>query len=296
MPAHILIHDSSPQWWLSPDVWVVPGSDPNGLPGSPIAGQPAYLWARVSNIGTAPANGTRVDFYWANPSGQVVVGVATQIGSAFVDLPPGDTQGDTQDVLCLVPWLPVVVNGGHECVIAVAHAPNDTNPLPDPLPNGYSFDPPAHDQIAQLNLSVLLAAHLAMPLILTVNAIGRADKLVSLSIEFGEALDEHKLSQLGLHNMRPVRQRCIEASLSLEPSHCHEQPDSNDMRELEVHIKHGTSIPVYVSLRAENLPRGEYQLIHIVERSAERVIGGVSYVVVNQLKHKHKHKTKEQGS
>jgi hypothetical protein len=281
MPAHILLHDSSPQWWLSPDIWVVPGNDPSGLPGSPIAGLPAYLWTRVSNIGTAPANGTRVDFYWANPSAQVVVGVATKIGSAFVDLAPGETQ----DVLCLVPWIPVVVNGGHECVIAVAHAPNDTNPLPDPLPNGYSFEPPAHDQIAQLNLSVLLAARLAMPLILTVSAIGRVDKRVSLSIEFGEALDERKLLQMGLQHMHPVKQQCIEASLSLEP--CHEQFDSRDTQhELAIHVKNGTSAPVYVSLRAESFPKDGYQLIHVVERSAERII-------VNKIKHKNK--TKEQG-
>lgn len=290
MPAHVLIHDGSPQWWLSPDIWVVPGTDPNGSPGPPIAGAPAYLWARVSNIENAPANGTRVDFYWADPSAQVVVGVATQIGSAFVDL----AAGDTQDVLCLVPWIPVVVNDGHECVIAVAHAPGDTIPLPNPLPNGYPFDPPAHDQIAQLNLSVLLAARLTMPLVLTVNAIGRVDKRASLAVEFGEALDERTLEQLGLHKMRPARQRYVEVSLNREPSCCHEQSDSHGKCELEVHVKRGTSIPIYVSLHSPNLPRGEYQLVHIVERGSERVLGGVSYVVVNKCEHEHE--TEEQRS
>ena len=52
----------------------------------------------MRNTGQSEAKGTRVDFYWANPSAQVVVGVASKIGSAFVDLAPGDVQ----DVLCLV--------------------------------------------------------------------------------------------------------------------------------------------------------------------------------------------------
>lgn len=119
MTAHLLINDGSPEWWLSPDIWVVPGSNPNGARGAPNAGQPAYLWARVSNVGDTSVNGARVDFYWANPSAQVVVGVATQIGSAFVDLARQGDAGDTQDVLCLTPWIPSIVNDGHECLLAV---------------------------------------------------------------------------------------------------------------------------------------------------------------------------------
>lgn len=54
MSAHLLIPDSPlPYWWVSSNIWVVPGADPNGPPGSPVAGLPAYLWARVSNTGNA---------------------------------------------------------------------------------------------------------------------------------------------------------------------------------------------------------------------------------------------------
>jgi hypothetical protein len=151
MPAHLLIRDGSPQWWLSPDIWVVPGNDPNGLPGNPIAGQPAYLWAHVANTGDVAASGTRIDFYWADPAMQIMVGSATQIGSAYADVPAGGSQ----DVLCLVPWTPSIVNGGHECVLAAAHNPAEQTPLPDPLPNGFDFNPPAYDEIAQRNLSVV---------------------------------------------------------------------------------------------------------------------------------------------
>ncbi len=279
MPVHLMIHDSPlPQWWLSPDIWVVPGTDPSGSPGSPIAGQPAYLWARVSNTGNVAATGTRVDFYWANPSAQVVVGVATQIGSAFVDLNPGDTQ----EVLCLVPWTPIIVNGGHECVLAVAHGVGDTNPIPDPLPNGFPFDPPSHDQIAQLNLSVLEAR--LQPLAIHVNAIGRTEKVARLTVEFGREVEKRVLAQLGLHDLRPAQKDVVNVTLSREPN-CDERPKPSRQRELEVHVPRGTSVPVFAAIEAKQLGEHEYQLVHIVERVAGKIIGGVSYLVVNKRHH-----------
>src|SRR4051812_45539396 len=94
----LLIRDGSLHWYHSPDIWVVPGNDPSGSPGSPIAGQPAYLWARVANTGTTDANGVRVDFYWANPALEVTRSNATLVGSAYADVPAGGMQ----DTLCLV--------------------------------------------------------------------------------------------------------------------------------------------------------------------------------------------------
>ncbi|CAN7702748.1 hypothetical protein LJR289_005702 [Pseudoduganella sp. LjRoot289] len=216
MPAHIIIRDGSPYWWASTDIWVVPGADPNAAPGTPVAGQPAYIWAHAVNSGNSTANGTRIDFYWADPSAQVVVGSATAVGSAFVDL---DTDPAGQDVLCLVPWMPVVVNGGHECLLAVAHGPNDSSPIPDPLPNGYVFDPPAHDQIAQRNITVLLASMLASNTVISVRALPRQDKEAVLTVEFGGDLDERQLALLGLQKMqlRQAPRRAVQVELSLEP-------------------------------------------------------------------------------
>lgn len=278
MSAHLLISDSPlPYWWVTPNIWVVPGTDPNGPVGSPISGNPAYLWARVSNTGNVSANGTRIDFYWANPSAQVVVGVATKIGSAFVDLNPGDTQ----DVLCLVPWIPVIVNGGHECVLAVAHGPADTNPIPDPLPNGYAFDPPSHDQIAQLNLSVVEAVRRMAPLSINVTAMRRNEKRARLTVEFGDEIDPQVLARLGLHDLRAAEKNLVEVFLSREP-HCDENPHPRGNNEMEVHVPRGTWVPVFVTMHAEHLAHNEYQLVHVVERNAEEILGGVSYLVVNR--------------
>jgi hypothetical protein len=272
MSAHLLIQDGSP-WWLSPAIWVVPGNDPNGAPGAPVAGINAYLWARVSNLGDVAANATRIDFYWANPAAQIVVGVATFIGSAYADL----AAGATQDVLCLVPWKPVIVNGGHECVLAVAHGAGDLNPIPNPLPSGYPFDPPAHDQIAQLNLSVLQASMIGVPLALFVNAIGRAGKRVTVEVEYGGELSRQVLANFGLRGLRPAQGQRVQASLSLQ-ARCNDQQGT---RALDIDVERGAARPVFVSLQARSLPQGQYQLVHVVERSEGKLLGGVSYLVIN---------------
>jgi hypothetical protein len=378
MPAHIIIRDGSPYWWASTDIWVVPGADPNGAPGTPVAGQPAYLWAHAVNTGSSNANGTRIDFYWADPSAQVVVGTATPVGSAFVDL---DTDPAGQDVLCLVPWLPVIVNGGHECLLAVAHGPNDASPIPDPLPNGYVFDPPAHDQIAQRNITVLLASMLASAMVISVQALPRQDKEAVLTVEFGGELDQRQLALLGLDKMqlRPAPRHAVQVALSLKPlcggkrghGHGHggghgqgggggdgdtpqqgggHPADSEQVLQVSVaktyaagsevggyetlvepgateddlgavggaasqgslggeddggysaggigsdrlegaehgqpgqrvrlHVRRGTAAAVYAAFDGDGLEPGQYQLVHVVERNQGKVVGGVSYVVI----------------
>ncbi len=67
MAVQLEIQDGNP-WWLSADIWTVPGSDPEGLAGTPIAGSTCFLWARVSNTGSSDVQNAVVRFYWANPS------------------------------------------------------------------------------------------------------------------------------------------------------------------------------------------------------------------------------------
>ena len=132
MTIRVEIRDGDPYWYLSPDVWVVPGDDPNGAPGTPIAGRSAFVWAHVVNRGSGAANGVRVNFWWADPSGQVLRGNAHPIGSAFADLAPDGQPGSAQDVLCLVPWPVTLVNGGHECLVAEAIHAGSSVPFPPP--------------------------------------------------------------------------------------------------------------------------------------------------------------------
>lgn len=148
MSVQLEIQDGSP-WWLSPDIWTVPGNDPQGAPGMPIVGMPCYVWARVHNTGTDPVQNATVRYYWANPAVGFDRNTAHHIGTANVSL----NAGETQDVLCLVPWMPVFVNNGHECVVAEAFHPDL-----DPLPASPDFNVPNDRHVAQRNLSVVMMA------------------------------------------------------------------------------------------------------------------------------------------
>ncbi len=146
MSVMLEIEDGNP-WYLSPNVWVVPGDDPEGPPGIPIAGSNAFLWARVRNSGKDRVQNATVNFYWANPSVGFDRTTATPVGTSFVTL----EAGQTAEVLCLTPWVPIYVNQGHECILAEAfHASLD------PLPAGAAFNVPTDRHVAQCNLSVVL--------------------------------------------------------------------------------------------------------------------------------------------
>lgn len=274
MAVDLLIRDGNPYWYLSPDIWVVPGGDPAGSPGIPVAGQPAFLWARVANNGSTDAKSVRIDFYWANPALQVTRSNATLVGSAFADVPPGGVQ----EALCLVPWVPVIVNGGHECLVAVAVHP--AHPLPNPLAE--AFDPPVYPQVAQKNLTVLNASALrAFMFSLTVSALPRVDKDITVTAELGDKLDEKTLLSLGLRGFKPARKAIAEVGLSNTPrTVCEKDPIGE--RTLNMCIPKGTSAGLHVAIRAKGLAAREYQFIHIVERSGDQVLGGLGFVVVGQ--------------
>jgi hypothetical protein len=278
MSVEIGIRDGNPHWYLSPDIWVVPGSDPTASPGSPVAGQPAYLWARVTNTGHSDASGVRVDFYWANPALQVTRSNATLVGSAFADVPAGGTQ----DALCLVPWVPVIVNDGHECLVAVANHPGD--PLPSPLPD--AFDPPTYRQVAQKNLTVL-AAGMGM-IAITVSGLQRVDKSVLLSTELGGELDANTLAGLGLRGFRSAKKMAVEVGLDRE-RRCVGEKDRLGKDRMELHVPRGTSAAVHLTVRAKTLARNEYQLVRVLEQTDGSVTGGLGLIVVSD-------KAREKGS
>jgi hypothetical protein len=277
MSVQLLIRDGNPYWYLSPDIWVVPGSDPNGSPGNPIAGQPAYLWAHVANTGNIDANSVRVDFYWANPALQVLRSNSSLVGSAFADI----IAGSSQDVLCLVAWMPTIINDGHECLVAVAN--HIADPLPDPLPD--AFDPPTFPQVAQKNLTVLEASQYPMSRAITIGGWRRADKAVVVTAEVGGSLDEISLARLGIKGLRPSKENSIEVGLGHQPR-CAGEKESLGPKELRLRIPRGTSVAVYASIRAKTLLRGEYQLVNIIERSGDLILGGLGFIVVPEGKEK----------
>lgn len=273
MSVQLVIRDGNPYWYLSPDIWVVPGNDPSGSPGNPVAGQTAYLWAQVANTGSTDANGVRVDFYWANPALQVTRSNATLVGSAFADVPAGGIQ----DALCLVPWIPMIVNDGHECLVATAN--HAGNPLPSPLPD--AFDPPTYPQVAQKNLTVLVASMQAAILTIVVSGLRRVDKSVILTAEIGDELDARTLAGLGLRGLRPAKRATVEVGLNHE-RRCVDDKDAIGKSKIELRVPRGTSAAVYVTVRAKDLAEREYQLVQVVERSKDKVLGGLGLVVISE--------------
>ncbi|WP_422771895.1 hypothetical protein ACN28C_01910 [Plantactinospora sp. WMMC1484] len=269
--ADLLIRDGSPHWWLSPDIWAVPGTDPNGPPGTPAAGDVAYVWARVENTGREDAVGVQVRFYWGNPSVQMLYSTLNLIGTAYADV----EAGDTQEVLCLVPWNVVTVNDGHECLVAVASLPGDPA-LPD------AVDPPGYPNVAQRNLTLVGAEEKDdFKLTLTVSAPKRAPKKIRISAEIGGELPKEALWTLGLAERRPVEKAVVEVGFSPKPI-----TDPNDgigEPELVVEVPAGRSVPVHLTVRGgTGLGTGEYQLVEVREDDGERLLGGISFAVVGK--------------
>jgi hypothetical protein len=111
-------------FWTSPDIWVE-SSDPLG---NPVAGEANFVHARIFNLGAFDAAPVRVDFYWGDPSLGLGPGTMIRIN------PPDKAEWvevksmQYVDVRCNTAWVPVVVNGGHECLMV-----NCTCPILDPI-------------------------------------------------------------------------------------------------------------------------------------------------------------------
>lgn len=274
MGVALVIRDGSPNWWESPDIWVVPGPDPNGVPGTPVVGQQAFLWANVSNQGDVDVSQVQVDFWIADPSMQIRKSTSNHIGTAFADV----AAGATQPVLCLVPWNVALVNGGHECAVVEASSP--ANPLSPPPADPDVLDAPTYPQIAQKNLSVALMMGMSRrELILSVNAGARTDKKVDVKVEVGGEISKELLQSLGIRAGRNVGTKLVGAVVS-HHSLCGSTA-TGDHHSLKVHAPRGTSVPVYLNITASRrLESDEYAIVRVVETEQNRLLGGLSVVVM----------------
>ena len=130
-------------FYESPDIWVE-SPDPSG---QVVAGEPNFVNARIFNLGKAPAAPTRVDFYWGDPSVGLSAADMNLIGTEWVEVDPLRSLV----VRCSTPWVPVLVNGGHECLIV-----NASNAILDPIQ--YPFQAALDRHVGQRNLTGIEAA------------------------------------------------------------------------------------------------------------------------------------------
>ncbi len=142
-------------FWESPDIWTAIGA-PNATPeipgnqgGTVVVGQPNTVYAHVWNLGRAPIAGVRVEWYWFNPSLAIDGANANLIGSTGVELAPRGFPGCHKLVKCPTAWVPVMQNGGHECLVARVSA------FGDPLNSSHEWDAWADRHVAQKNLTVV---------------------------------------------------------------------------------------------------------------------------------------------
>jgi hypothetical protein len=284
MSIQLEIQDGSP-WYLSPDIWTVPGSDPTGAPGTPIVGEPCYMWARVHNNGSTQANNAQVRFYWANPSVGFDRNTANLIGTANVSLAPGEVR----EVLCLTPWVPVYVNGGHECVLAEAF-----HPTGDPLPASPVFNVPTDRHVAQRNLSVVYAFKLNGGMFsasFSVCNSSRKDQTFRIFAKPGR-LEELKplVKQLGRDVPLQAAGELKNVGFAMDPC-----PDERAMKEAVPVIERFTvKGKVCSGLTLVGQLEGDAALIHVIQEADGKEVGGLSVLVLNGDRFKPQEHTPEQ--
>jgi len=86
-----------------------------------------------------------VRFWWGNPSVGIIRDPSKLIGLSSVTIDPGQDA----EVLCLTPWYPIFVNGGHECLVVEVATSTGA------LPNDSNFNIPNNPRAAQRNLAVV---------------------------------------------------------------------------------------------------------------------------------------------
>lgn len=268
MSVQLEIQDGATYWWLSPDIWTVPGNDPEGSVGLPIVGEPCYLWARVHNTGTDAVTNATVRFYWANPSVGFDRNTANHIGNANVSL----NAGESKEVLCLVPWNPIFVNGGHECVLAeVFHASLD------PLPASPVFNVPTDRHVAQRNLSVLtMAPDMKMfSLSFEIHNTQRTPRNFSITTKQGEMGELKTLLRTMGRDVPSGKGRAVRTGFIPTPTVCetNEKPIAKVDR-LEVAGGNRAGLTLTGELE------GEAAVIHVIQEADGKVIGGLSALIV----------------
>lgn len=270
MSVQLEIADGNP-WWLSFDIWTVPGEDPDAPEGPATVGTPCYVWARVRNTGTSRIENATVRFYWANPNVGFNRQTATPIGTAYVSLNGG---GDTQNVLCLTPWVPAFVNGGHECLLVEAF-----HPSLDPLPLTPEFNAATDRHVAQRNLTVLTAQGDSMFRIpFEVRNPTAREQAYALSVRLA---DEDQISRVA----KNLRRRDLTRSsgkdtrlgLSIEhtPNWCATASKGEPHLE-RVLVPAGGSVGVLLVGKVGAKP----SLVHVVQQLGDKEVGGTSFLLL----------------
>ncbi|MEA2664249.1 MAG: hypothetical protein QOI11_1193, partial [Candidatus Eremiobacteraeota bacterium] len=193
-------------FWESPDIWTAAG-DPSTTPEIPPthggvlhAGQPNTVYAHVWNLGRAPLTGVVVSFYWFNPSLAIDSSHAHLIGQARVDLGPRNSPLCHKLVKCPKAWVPVMENGGHECLVVKVWGFGDAAP-------DNQWHPWEDRHVGQRNVSVVQTLQDMQAIISRIQLTVKAETRFELVQVGAEARDAIKIvaSKLALDPWLPTR-------------------------------------------------------------------------------------------
>jgi hypothetical protein len=155
----LVIRHGSPNWWLSPDIWVASSPSTSSSPSvaNPVAGQSYDVWVRVTNS-TSETIGSQslpweLQAVWVIPTAGPIPLPTSAANTIQLPTIFGIPGGQSADFKSLAPWTPVYENGGHECLIAWTNASNVAYP-DQPYLDG-DAGPADWYSIAQHNLGVL---------------------------------------------------------------------------------------------------------------------------------------------
>lgn len=270
MAIQLEIHDGVPLWWLSMDIWVVPGADPGGSPGQATEGVPAHVWARVTNNGSTTATDAVVNFLWANPNVGFDRTTANLIGDTTVTLAPGQTL----DVLCPNTWLPSFVNNGHVCLLA------ETYHAQDPLTTGAAFEVVTDRHVAQLNLTIVRPTRRKFDSLVEVHNPGDDEFVFWVAIQEGtlDELDPSVLKNFGV-SLRGIKTPGRLTGLGMVERFGSVGRFEKGARETELVVKPKHASVVRVAAELD----GGAALLHVTQLLGDQrtVVGGTSFLLLD---------------
>jgi hypothetical protein len=272
-----LVIDHGNPWWLSPNVWVVPTSNPSeGSPGEidPVVSQQYYAVANVRNTTSADILNATVYFWWANPSLGIITSTnANLIGTSSVSV--GGNQTNTS--LSLTPWVPSYVNNGHECIIA---AVVEGGGQPPSVLNGDN-DP----TVAQHNLGVVqTGAQMQHRFHYPIQICNPSRVERTFRVQVRQApLEEAKPFLPGrLAKEGKLRSHGFLKSACPEPAQYEGAPSVLESIKLAPLACTGVTLV--------GATDGGMVLLHVTQQVGDRIIGGLSVLIVSSKEHGHEHR------
>jgi hypothetical protein len=281
-----LVIDHGNPWWLSPNVWAVPTSNPNEpSPGeiSPIVNSQYFLVANVRNTSANDVLNAEVYFWWANPA----LGILTTANANFVGKSSVSVVGSGNNTsLELSAWTPTYVNNGHECLIAAVVEGGGSPPT---ILDGANDPTVAQRNLGVVNLSGHMEGHFSYPF--QVCNPSRVEQSFTIHAESAPV-------ELAAPFLPSLRERAGETSRRAEgriPRLGFVDEVCPDPRNID-HAK-----PVLEGVRLAPFActgftlvgflEAREALIHISQRIGDRIVGGLSVLVLSHREHAHERRS-----